>query len=313
MRMLSIRISSWPVCSGYASVPGAYAQHFLKGMRSVHALVPDVYAQCTHQFLTRMLSARISSWRACSVHASIPYAHAEGIQNEHLKNTKTDAHAEHVRQELMRMLSVRISSWRARSWCASVPDPYAQRAHKGRSMRVRNSIFLIILKYLKHQKFLKISVDANKWSQKLLGKIFFFCPNSKKNLLKIKLSIRVRNIAAPNEPLNIKKTNFYFNPKVAPPSIETLWCKNHQNPSYQKSHTWAPLNVNGRNRGFPPMLISFNFFWNLKGTTFSWGECYIVHYTYPYNMGIRYAVPWMLQLKFPNFYSTGADKFYISW
>ncbi len=56
MCMLSIRISSWPVCSGYASVPGAYAQHFLKGMRSVHALVPDAYAQCTHQFLTHMLS-----------------------------------------------------------------------------------------------------------------------------------------------------------------------------------------------------------------------------------------------------------------
>ncbi len=107
----------------------------------MHALVPDAYAQCTHQFLTCMLSVCISSLRACSVHASIPYAHAEGIQNKHLKYTKTDA-----RQELMRMLRVRISSWRARSGCASFPDPYAQRAHKGRSMRVRNSIFLIIFK-----------------------------------------------------------------------------------------------------------------------------------------------------------------------
>ncbi len=42
----------------YASVPDAYAQHVLKGLRSVHVLVPDAYAQCTHQFLTRMLSAR---------------------------------------------------------------------------------------------------------------------------------------------------------------------------------------------------------------------------------------------------------------
>jgi hypothetical protein len=33
----------------------------LKRMRSVHALVPDAYAHCTHQFLTRMLSMRISS------------------------------------------------------------------------------------------------------------------------------------------------------------------------------------------------------------------------------------------------------------
>ncbi len=64
MRMLSMLISSWCVCSGYASDPDAYAQHVLKGLRSVHVLVPDAYAQCTHQFLTRMLSARISSWRA---------------------------------------------------------------------------------------------------------------------------------------------------------------------------------------------------------------------------------------------------------
>jgi hypothetical protein len=38
------------------------------------------------------------------------HAYAEGIQNEHLKNRKTDAHAEHGRKELMRMLRVRISS-----------------------------------------------------------------------------------------------------------------------------------------------------------------------------------------------------------
>jgi hypothetical protein len=52
--------------AGYASVPDAYAQHVLKGLCSVHVLVPDAYAQCMHQFLTRMLSARISSWRARS-------------------------------------------------------------------------------------------------------------------------------------------------------------------------------------------------------------------------------------------------------
>jgi hypothetical protein len=61
MRMLSMRISSLCVCSGYASVPDAYAQHVLKGLRSVHVLVPYAYAQCTYKFLTRMLSARISS------------------------------------------------------------------------------------------------------------------------------------------------------------------------------------------------------------------------------------------------------------
>ncbi len=262
MLMLSIRVRNWCVCSGYASVPDSYAQRthqFLTRMLrvrisswcvcsafcegnalcaristwcvcSVHAPVPYSYAQCTHQFLTSMLRAGISSWRACSVHASIPYAHAEGIQNEHLKNRKTY-------KELMRMLRVHISSWRARSGCASVPDPYAQRAHKGRSMRVRNSIFLIIFKVPKTSKILKIAKDTNKWSQKLHEKKIFL-PPQKKILLKIRLSIRIRNFAAPNEPLNITK-NLILTLKSPP--IETLWCKNHQNPSDRKSHTWAHL------------------------------------------------------------------------
>jgi hypothetical protein len=59
-----------------------------------------------------------------------------------------------------------------------------------------------------------------------------------KIVLKIRRSIRVRNFAAPEEPLNATTTFFYSNPKVAP--IETLWCKNHENPSDGKSHTWAP-------------------------------------------------------------------------
>jgi len=123
MCMLGVRISSWPLCSGYASVPYQYAQgthHILMRMLSmfwrdcalcthysswrvcsVPAPVPDSYAQRTHQFLMCMLSIRISSWRACSVHASVPFGHAEGIQNEDLKNGKTDAHAEHACKELM--------------------------------------------------------------------------------------------------------------------------------------------------------------------------------------------------------------------
>ncbi len=122
------------------NVPVAYAQQVLKGLRSVHALVPDAYAQCTHQFLTRMLSARISSWRLCSAYASVPDAHAqctqqllkraEGIQNEHLKNRK-----------LMRMPGRNRYVW---SGCASVPDAHTQREHKGRNSCLRNSIFSII-------------------------------------------------------------------------------------------------------------------------------------------------------------------------
>jgi hypothetical protein len=43
------------------------------------------------------------------VHASVSYVYAEGIQNEHLKNGKTDAHAKHTRKELMGLFKVGIS------------------------------------------------------------------------------------------------------------------------------------------------------------------------------------------------------------
>jgi hypothetical protein len=43
-------------------------------------------------------------------HAPVPYAHAEGIQNEHFKNMRTDAHAENACKELMCMVRVSISS-----------------------------------------------------------------------------------------------------------------------------------------------------------------------------------------------------------
>jgi len=33
---------------------------FFKGLPSVHALVPDAYVQCTHQFLTRKLNKKIA-------------------------------------------------------------------------------------------------------------------------------------------------------------------------------------------------------------------------------------------------------------
>ncbi len=209
MRMLSIRISSWPVCSGYASVPGAYAQHFLKGMRSVHALVPDAYAQCTHQFLTRMLSVRISSWLACSACASVPDAHAQCTHQfitRMLRVYKMNIWKIWI---LMRMLSMRVRNWCICSGCASVPDPYAQHAQKGRSMRVRNSIFLIIFKVPKTSKNFKNLCWRLQMVSKASGKKIFLPKLKKKILLKIWLSIRVRNFAAPNEPLKIKK-HFYF-------------------------------------------------------------------------------------------------------
>jgi hypothetical protein len=41
-----------------------------------------------------------------------------------------------------------------------------------------------------------------------------FAPKLEKNLLKNTLSIRVKNFAPLNEPLNIFKKIFYFNPEV---------------------------------------------------------------------------------------------------
>jgi hypothetical protein len=43
----------------------------------------------------------------------------------------------------------------------------------------------------------------------------FLAQTYKKNLLKNRLSIRVRNFAPLNEPLNMFLTFFYFNPIVA--------------------------------------------------------------------------------------------------
>ncbi len=75
---------------------------------------------------------------------------------------------------------------------------------------------------------------------KASGKKHFLPKLKKKFSLKLDwVSIRIRNFAAPNEPLSIKKTIFILTQKSPP--TETLWCKNHQNPSYRKSHTLAPL------------------------------------------------------------------------
>jgi hypothetical protein len=136
IRMLRVLISSWLVCSanasvpdplpgdnrtpggwrvlaqgsGCASVPDVYAQHFFKGMRSVHALVPDVYAQRTHQFLTRMLSLRISSWRACSVHASVPDGHAQCTHQCLTRMLRVYKMNIWKIGKLMRMLSMRVKN-----------------------------------------------------------------------------------------------------------------------------------------------------------------------------------------------------------
>jgi hypothetical protein len=115
--MFSARISSLHIC--LACLEGtfqilnfyAYVEHTRKiffqisYVRSVHTLVPGTYAQCTHQFLTCMLSARISSLRSCC-----------GYTKWTFKNAKMGM--------LMRMLSMHVRYWCVWSGCASVPNTH---------------------------------------------------------------------------------------------------------------------------------------------------------------------------------------------
>ncbi len=115
---------------------------------------------------------------------------------------------------------------RMRSICTYGTDAYAQGAHQfltrtvcsaismfltrmlSLCMCVMESIFLITFKVPKTAKIRNIAIDTNKRSQKLPQQIFW--PKPKKNLVKIRLSIRVRNFTALNEPLNIFFTKIWF-------------------------------------------------------------------------------------------------------
>ncbi len=68
MRMLRVCISSWCVCSACFKGTALCSCISTWCICSVHAPVPDSYAQCTHQFLTRTLSMRTSSWREWSAY-----------------------------------------------------------------------------------------------------------------------------------------------------------------------------------------------------------------------------------------------------
>ncbi len=116
----------------------------------------DAYAQHAHQFLTRMLSTRISPWRVCSAWYEGPFKIRFFLRVCWAYASGTETYAQQAHQFLTRMLRVRISPWCACSAC--------------------------------------------------------FEGNA---ILKIILSKRIRNLAAPNRPLNICFKFFYFNPKVA--------------------------------------------------------------------------------------------------
>ncbi len=144
-----------------------------------HHLVFGAQAEHTRKELKRTLSMRISSLRACSVHASVPYTYAQHGLKALFKV-----------ENFTLMLSIRVRNWCACSACASVPDAYAQRTDQflTRMLRVR----------INHLCVCSACFEGTA-------------------LLKIRLSIRVRNFAAPNELLNIFVNFFYFNPKVALP------------------------------------------------------------------------------------------------
>ncbi len=64
------------------------------------------------------------------------------------------------------------------------------------------------------KNFKKSLLTVTNGLKKSTGKKFFG-PNLKKKILKNRLSLRVRNFAPLNEPLNIFIKFFYFKPKVA--------------------------------------------------------------------------------------------------
>jgi len=145
---MRVCMSSWHVRSAPASFPDGHtcAHISSSGVSSAcfegifpnlevlllcreYELETDVYAQVMHQFLMRILSAHTSFGLLCSMHTSVPYVHAVGIQTEHLKIWETDVHAEHARKKLISLIRMCIIPCRAHSVYASVPGPYAQCGH----------------------------------------------------------------------------------------------------------------------------------------------------------------------------------------
>ncbi len=91
MRKLSIRVRNWCMYWAYASGTNVCTERIPLSIRTRNWCIPwaygsgtDAYAQHAHQFLLRMLSMRISSWRVCSACALVSYLYA---QQKH-KNSK---------------------------------------------------------------------------------------------------------------------------------------------------------------------------------------------------------------------------------
>ena len=79
------------------------------------------------------------------------------------------------------MLSMRTNSLRVCSAYAPVPDAYAQHTHKGRSIRVRKSNFLIIFKVPKKlKKFKKLFLTLTNGLKSAIEKKKFLGQNLEK-------------------------------------------------------------------------------------------------------------------------------------
>ncbi len=175
----------------------------------------------------------MNSLRACSD----LYAQAEHTVQE-LMHT----HAERARQELMRALSRRI-----RNWC--VHWAYAS----GTNVCTELSPFKTCWAYASE-------TDA-------------YPEHTGQELIRA-LSMRVRNWCARSSCASEIKWC------LAPPKIKVtshqprkaLWCKNHENPSDRKSHTWAPLMSHVLNRTL--LKLAFVSYANLvclqRGPSIGW-------------------------------------------
>ncbi len=107
MRKLSIRVRNW--CAPWACASGT-----------------DAHPEHTHQFMTRMLSMRIS-FRIFQMF--IMFTLSMRVRNwcVHWACTSgSDAHAEHAHQELMRTLSIRVRNWCVHWAYASGTNAYAE-------------------------------------------------------------------------------------------------------------------------------------------------------------------------------------------
>ncbi len=92
-------------------------------------VVPDAYAQCTHQFLTHMRSIRISSWRICSAHASVPDVYAQRMHQFLTRMLRVYKMNIWEMEKLMCMLSMLVRKWCLWSGYILVPDMHAQCKH----------------------------------------------------------------------------------------------------------------------------------------------------------------------------------------